>query len=359
MTVVGLHPEELFDKWLEGEINSAERERLRLHLDACDVCRFEYAARLDFHAEALSLTAEGPPPLSPLRTPLPASVAAAAPVRRRRSRLVVWGLAAAALVTASGAVASVLTGAAPWRAVSLVFSQATTSASQPAFAAKSAPRAHGGCKGADCVAASEAAAPTEAASSAFAESAPALPARAAGGSVRALSSSASGPVSHAVRASSAGVRAVVPVSASAPVVQEPSKEAAKEPAAKEPTTSAKLFGEANQARRAGDIGRASGLYHLLQDQFPGSAEAELSRVTLALLLLDSGDAQGALSGFERYLAGASRGLEAEALVGRARALGRLGRRDLEATAWQEVQRKYPRSIYGRQATERLSALGLP
>jgi TolA-binding protein len=98
---------------------------------------------------------------------------------------------------------------------------------------------------------------------------------------------------------------------------------------------------------------------LLQDQFPASAEAELSRVTLALLLLDSGDAQGALSGFERYLAGASRGLEAEALVGRARALGRLGRRDLEAAAWQEVQRKYPRSIYGRQATERLSALGLP
>jgi TolA-binding protein len=357
MTVVGLHPEELFDKLLEGEINSAERERLRLHLDACDVCRFEYAARLDFHAEALSLTAEGPPPLSPLRTPLPASVVAAAPVRRRRSRRVVWGLAAAALVTASGAVAGVLTGAAPWRAMSLVFSQATTPASQPAFAAKSAPRAHGGCKGADCAAVSGAAAPTEAASSALAAPALALPARAAGGTVRARGGSAPGPVSHAVRASSAGARALAPVST--PVVQEPSKEAAKEPTAKEPTTSAKLFGEANQARRAGDIGRASGLYHLLQDQFPGSAEAELSRVTLALLLLDSGDAHGALSGFERYLAGASRGLEAEALVGRARALGRLGRRDLEATAWQEVQRKYPRSIYGRQATERLSALGLP
>ena len=65
-----------------------------------------------------------------------------------------------------------------------------------------------------------------------------------------------------------------------------------------------------------------------------------------------------LTGFERYLAGSSRGLEAEALVGRARALGRLGRRDLEASAWQEVQRKYPSSIYGRQAGERLSALGL-
>jgi len=47
------------------------------------------------------------------------------------------------------------------------------------------------------------------------------------------------------------------------------------------------------------------------------------------------------------------------LVGRARALGRLGRRDEEAAAWREVQRKYSRSIYGRQATERLLALGRP
>jgi TolA-binding protein len=356
MTIVGLHPEELFDKLLDGEINSAERERLRLHLEACDVCRFEYAARLDFHDEALSSALEGPPPLSPLRAPLPA----ASPPRRRRhrrSRRVVWGLAAAALITASGALASVVSGAAPWRAMSLVFSQAATLASQPAPAAKSAPRTHGGCKGADCVAVSKPAAQTEAASPAFA--APAR-VRGAGSAVSARAGSAPSVVSKPARGSSTGAREATPVSTLAPIVEEPRKEAAEEqPAAKEPTTSAKLFGAANQARRAGDVGRASGLYHLLQEQFPGSAEAELSRVTLALLLLDSGDAQGALSGFERYLAGASRGLEAEALVGRARALGRLGRRDLEATAWQEVQRKYPRSIYGRQATERLSALGLP
>jgi TolA-binding protein len=360
MTVVGLHPEELFDKLLDGEINSAERERLRLHMEACDVCRFEYAARLDFHTEALSSALEGPPPLSPMRAPIPASVAAAAPMRRRRSRRVVWGLAAAALITASGALASVVSGAAPWRAMSLVFSQAATLASQPAPAAKSAPRTHGGCKGADCVAVSKPAAQTEAASSAFVAPVPAPRARAASAAVSARAGSASGAVGQVARVSATATRAEAPVSALPPVVKEPGTESVEaQAAAKEPTTSAKLFAEANQARRAGDIGRASGLYHLLQEQFPGSAEAELSRVTLALLLLDSGDAQGALSGFERYLAGASRGLEAEALVGRARALGRLGRRDLEAKAWQEVQRKYPRSIYGRQATERLSALGLP
>jgi TolA-binding protein len=148
--------------------------------------------------------------------------------------------------------------------------------------------------------------------------------------------------------------ATLPAHADMPAAKDTPKDVAKEP-----STAAKLFGDANQARRAGDLGRASGLYHLLQEQFPGSPEADLSRVTLALLLLDSGDAQGALRGFERYLAGSSHGLEAEALVGRARALGRLGRRDEEASAWREVQRKYPRSIYGRQASERLAALGQP
>ena len=150
MTVVGLHPEELFDKLLAGELTPAEHERLRQHLHVCDVCRFEYAARLDFQAEALSLSAEGPPPLLPLRTPLPASVVAAVPVRRR-SRLLVWGLAAAALISASGAVASVVTGVAPWHAMSLMFSQAATPGSQPALAARSVARTHGGCNGADCV----------------------------------------------------------------------------------------------------------------------------------------------------------------------------------------------------------------
>ena len=122
MTVVGLHPEELFDKLLDGDITSLERERLRSHLDACEVCRFEYAARLDFQEEALSLSSVGAPPALPLlRTPLP--VADESPrmaVRRRRSRLLVWGLAAAALITASGALASALTGRAPWRAVNVM-----------------------------------------------------------------------------------------------------------------------------------------------------------------------------------------------------------------------------------------------
>jgi TolA-binding protein len=351
MTVVGLHPEELFDKLFDGAITPAEHERLRQHLATCDVCRFEYAARGDFRAEALQLAAEGPPPLLPLRqSPLPS--VAKGPARRRRSRMVVWSLAAALLITASGAVASGVIGRAPWRAVSLMFSRATPPASQPVLAAGAAATTRAGCKGADCFVVTK---PGEQAQAAAVADVPppaleqAEPLRSSVELVPTRSGPDAGQVSRARQVSPRGTQAMK--------AAEPA--AVKEPTAKEPTTSAKLFGEANQARRSGDVGRASGLYHLLQEQFPGSAEAELSRVTLSLLLLDSGDAQGALAGFERYLAGSSRGLEAEALVGRARALGRLGRRDLEASAWREVQRKYPRSIYGRQAGERLSALGQP
>jgi TolA-binding protein len=353
MTVVGLHPEELFDKLLDGELLPAERERLRAHLDGCEVCRFEYAARLDFQQEALELGALSMPPALPLR-PLPLPLAEVAPSkgRRRRSRRLVWGLAAAALISASGAVASGVVGQSEWHAVQLLMSH------------RAAPPEH------DAPALAKPARPRAAASSVLDAEAPLVDARLEEAPALAVSpleppAKAATPASdesakrHGSRAAAPrGGTTAAPTSVETPGTNEDAP-APKEPPAKEPTSAAKLFGEANQARRAGDIGRASGLYHLLQDQFPGSPEADLSRVTLSLLLLDSGDAQGALSGFERYLAGASRGLEAEALVGRARALGRLGRRDQEAVAWREVQRKYPGSIYGRQASERLAALGQP
>jgi TolA-binding protein len=249
--------------------------------------------------------------------------------RRRRRRRLIWGLAAAALITASGAVASGVVGKPVWRGLSVLASRPAPARGDQAAPSKplSIPQL------APVAVAAQPAPPVA--------RAPVI-----------ATTVATDPVARAPRAP-ASKPAVAKAAAPA------SEVTAQEPAVKEPASAPKLFAEANQARRAGDFGRASGLYHLLQDQYPGSAEAELSRVTLALLQLDSGDARGALTGFERYLAGSSRGLEAEALVGRARALGRLGRRDLEVAAWQEVQRKYPRSIYGRQASERLLALGRP
>jgi hypothetical protein len=76
-------------------------------------------------------------------------------------------------------------------------------------------------------------------------------------------------------------------------------------------------------------------------------------------MLDRGDPTNALLGFERYLGGRSRALEVEALVGRARALQRLGRKSEESLAWQAVKERFPGSVYARQAAERLTALGKP
>lgn len=339
MTVVGLHPEELFDKLFEGEITPAERERLQVHLEACAVCRFEYEARLDFRNEAGALRVGHLPPLSPL--PMVRSLAPRASIRRRRSRVLVWGLSAAALISASAAVASVVTSEAPWRTMSRLLGSTKAPAPRPAKGARPVllnPRP-------------AARVEVEPAPVAVAQL-PSNVTNAQQGTAAALPQRAPARGSKRTEIRAAAIPHAAPELSVARSLPEEASSA-------EPTSAAKLFAEANQARRSGDFGRAAGLYRVLQEQFSASAEAELSRVTLSLLLLDNGDAQGALNGFERYLAGGARGLEAEALVGRARALGRLGRRDLEATAWQEVRRKYPRSIYGKQASERLSALGRP
>jgi hypothetical protein len=354
VTVVGLHPEELLDKLLDGKLCGPERERLDAHLASCEVCRFEHAARADFAHEALSLHLASQPPELPLRPLLPEAAtpqeiaplqpaARAKPAPRRRW---VLALAAAALIVASGAVASGVATKASYRGLRELFA---AKAEQPA-PQLSKPRALG----------PTAARPSEAADGASTVMAPAQeaesPSRAARTDLSHAAKHAIKPAAGAHLGSSvAGEKSDAPEKAPS----ESAKSFQPETPAAEPQTAAKLFGYANQARRAGDVARASGLYYALQARFPGSPEAELSRVTLSLLLLDTGDARGALAGFDRYLAGASHGLEAEALVGRARALGRLGRRDQEAVAWREVARRYPRSVYGRQASERLAALGQP
>lgn len=331
MTIVEIHPEELFDKLADGSLSEVEQERLSQHLKGCAVCRFEYGARLDFEREAVASEQRIAPSI-PLR---PLSRTAAAP-RRRRPRLLVWGIAAALLISASGALASAL-GAPPWRAVAGMFVRAGEPGSPPRPPATAVKSPSSEKTAAPTIAAAPAAAP------AVIESFVAEP-------------RATPTVSKPHPSDVAKTRTASPASSSTELGSKPGSA---EVTSVEPPSAAKLFAEANLARRAGHVGRASGLYHLLQEQYPGSPEAELSRVTLATLLLNAGDASGALAGFERYLAGPSHALEAEALVGRARALQRLGSRQLETAAWREVQRRFPGSVYARQATERLTALGTP
>jgi TolA-binding protein len=129
------------------------------------------------------------------------------------------------------------------------------------------------------------------------------------------------------------------------------------PAAPTPLTAAELFAKANASRSDGHGRRALSLYGELQSRYPGSAEAEISYVSLGRVMLEQGQASGALSQFDRYLARRSQGpLAQEALFGKASALSRLGRLEEERRTWETLLARFPTSIYRDRAHERL---GLP
>ena len=125
-----------------------------------------------------------------------------------------------------------------------------------------------------------------------------------------------------------------------------------------PTTAAALFESANTARRMGDAATALSRYDALDRQFPGTQEARLAKATTAKLLLDRGDAVGALSRFDAYLASGSPELREEAMAGRATALERLGRGDDEARAWAALLATYPRTPYAAHANARAARRSL-
>jgi TolA-binding protein len=131
------------------------------------------------------------------------------------------------------------------------------------------------------------------------------------------------------------------------------------PAAAEPASSSELFSRANQARRDGKVTEAVRLYRALQERFSGTNEELVSRVTLGRLLLDRmGDSRGALVQFNSYLASPGGGvLREEAMVGRALALGRMGRAAEERAAWQALLDGFPKSTQRKRAEARLAELG--
>ncbi|MEM9192180.1 MAG: tetratricopeptide repeat protein [Myxococcota bacterium] len=129
------------------------------------------------------------------------------------------------------------------------------------------------------------------------------------------------------------------------------------PVAEEPRvpTAEALFLRARDARRAGQHGDAARAYRLLQRRYPGSSRAQLSRISLGALLLGPlGDPAGALAQYEAYLARSPRGALAEqAIVGRARALGQLGRGGEARRAWETLLEVYPDSLHAPQARRAL------
>jgi len=308
MTIVDLHPEELFDKMVQGRLSTTEGERLHAHLATCAACRFEVDVRRDF-AETVRDLAFGLPLAAPNDAPPPRvsefRSLGARPGRRRS----VWLLSLAAALVASASVAALVPGVGT-------------------FVGGHLPKA-------------------------FFAVAPRVASPSATAYWKSTTREVASPAPRKVDEPSPSIPDAPTKLEDLPLAHAPA------PAETSAKTAAELFREANQARRAGDDRGAMGLYRALEQRYPNSAEARLSHATLGRLMLDRGDAELALEDFDRYLSEGGTALGEEALVGRALALGKLGARGAEASAWKEVLRRFPKSIHARLARTRLSALGEP
>ncbi len=375
MKVVDLHPEDLIDKLSDGELSTAERERLDSHLAQCSSCRFEISVRTDLEqdtplfeqrpqltfagqAAQRTQTSAELPQVAEQGAP-PARVAGSLrPRSRRRWPLVL--LAASFILCAGGATAAVVSGAMsaptwlPWAPAQNTVEAAHTAQAKLAHKLKHAQKSS---VAAPLVSTPVAAAPSATEAVVLPEpSAEAAPAP----KEAVISAVAARPVPQ-----HAAVRAPLEAAPSAPAVAAfPVADASTaQPAHAEQTVphvdpAASLFADANRARRDGNADRAVALYHSLQTRFPSSSESELSRALLAQLLLDRGSPEQALAGFDSYLSEGAPVLSAEALVGRARALEQLGKPTQAAAAWQQVQSRFPGSVHARLAAARLAALGM-
>lgn len=311
MTVAALHPEHLLEKHARGELNDAERTLLDAHLAACATCRFEVDVRADF-ADELSrederisglvrLVEEAANQASAPKivAPPPQPVGVERISSRRRRPWMVALLAAAAMLVVVGAAASEA-GRRVW--VPIFIHDPAPVAPPPnaddEVQRKQQQQTH--------VVAPVETAPTETA--AVTETAPPPP--------------------------------VTTVIAPPPAVDSPGA----------------LLDAESDARRRGDYARVIQLHSELIAKHPRSHEAQTSRITVARMLLDRGDADGALAGFDAYLANGSGELGEDALAGRATALERLGRKDEARTAWATVVEKYPSSTWTAHANARMAAL---
>jgi hypothetical protein len=302
MSIAELHPEHLLDKHGQGTLSESERATLEAHVAKCASCRFELEVRADF-ADEMANDAVRDSGLHRLvevaaKTEVPKPAPAPAPERattRRRSRLGVWLFAAAAMLVVAGAAASEA-GRRVW---------------VPIFIHDAAPVAP---------------APTE--TDLVQRKDPVRP-----------TVVAPPPVETA------------PVETAPPPVIPP----AILPPPPRPTPSALLDAESD-ARRRGDYDRVLAIHAELVAGHPASHEAQTSRVTVARMLLDRGDLQGALAGFDAYLANGSGELGEDAMAGRATALDRMGKKDEARAAWSALVDRYPDSTYAAHARARIEAL---
>jgi len=329
MKVVDLHPEDLLDKDASGELTETERERLEAHLARCAACRFEREVKADF-ADELGDTEElSSQRLVALIENVSPSVhpAAIKPVEedegeaeqdesehevavvplssraRRRRAVRIALLAAAALLV--GSVAAAGAEARVWARIAAAWAEPAEVA--PPDISPPAPRV------------------SRAASTVMHQRTPPEPREETADETPAPS-------------------VIVPVSTVTPnVVGAP------------PESAAALFDEANEARRRGDYARAISLHRRLQSTHPLSREAHVSHGTVGRLLLDRGDAVGALMSFDAYQARGSGPLDEAVMVGRATAFEQLGRTNEARRAWGALLQTFPETPYAEHARARVQS----
>jgi hypothetical protein len=325
VSAVDLHPEELLDRARRGVASPDELHRLRVHLAACPACRYEHVLAEDCARAAAPAEA------------VAEDVELLARVRREASR---------AVHLRGRARASASRGWARRRSTRFVFAVAALLLCAGTFAAATTVVRRVWRRGPEIE-------PIEHAT---------RPAR-AHRKVNVASSSA-------LAAAGDDTAAAVADEALPPALDEPATQvpAAPKPAAAPPAKHARalaeaeapgeLFARANAARREGKTREAARLYRQLQREFPGSSEELVSRVTLGRWMLDRlNDPSGALARFDSYLANpVHTALREEALIGRALALGRLGRETEERSAWAAFLAAFPGSVYAERARGRLEAL---
>jgi TolA-binding protein len=303
MTRFDLHPEELLERAERGSISAADRARLDQHLAECAVCRVERGLSARAAIDSAPLRDEQLL-LARLKRDVIARLESPSGQRPRRKRaVVVLSLLAASIASVATATTIVVMR----RAASV---QETVVAPRGAEKPATAPRV---------------ATPT-----------PAV---------------APTPVVEEPKA--------IETTEVTPSVAGPDPEQPAKAAPIDVSSAAEAFSRANQARRDGKVKEAVRLYRTLQERFAGSSEELVSRVALGRLLLDRlGDSRGALVQFNSYLASPGSGaLREEAMVGRALALGRLGRSAEERAAWTALLDAWPKSAHAKRAQARLAELG--
>jgi len=314
MTSMNLHPEELIERAASGELSIAERERLDAHLRHCPSCRLEIRARRDFERladrEEVDVRALIANALLPERASAPRK-----PPRPRAARLRVALLAAALL--GLGGIAAAASAWLVWTRGGGSTEPATVVVSKAASSRAPLARASG-----------EPSPPT---------------------SIDSDTPAASTPVAKALDFLAPSVPHSPERAKTSPAPVAPALAAS-------PEDAASLFDAANTARRRGDHEAAAAAYRRLIGQYPGSTEARESWAVLGRMLLDDGDASGALQSFDAYV---QRGgaLTAEAMLGKALALKQLGRTDDERAAWTALVDAFPDSVHAERARNRLAELG--